>query len=587
MATLMEQMFGWALKQPKDEKPVESFTPEVKDDGAVIVNAGGAYGTFIDLDGTSKTDVELINRYREMAMAPEVDRAIDDVLNEAIVTNEEYVVKIDLDKVDGISDSVKKKVEDEFDHILGLLQFEDNAYEWFRKWYIDGRLYFHVITDDKNIKSGIRELRYIDPRKIRLVREVKEVKKEGGYSVQQTTGEYYVFNERGFASRQQTGPTGVGGAAQGLRITKDAICYTTSGLTDENNNIVLSHLHKAIKPLNSLRVLEDAVVIYRISRAPERRIFYIDVGNMPKAKAEQYTRETMARHKNRLVYDQHTGEVRDDRKYMTMQEDYWFPRRDNGKATEVVTLPAGQNLGELTDVEYMQKKLYMSLSIPVSRLEPDLGMTLGRASEISRDEVKFSKFVSRMRKRFTHLFLKLLEKQLVMRNIILPEEWADIARKIEFDFIEDNHFAELKKLEILTGRAQVCDVFEPLIGKCVSYAWLRREVLYQTDDEMERLDKEMEEEAKNPALITSTQLQNQQMIAQIATIGQEGEGEEDADLGTPIPSLDEPEEENEKKQREANDIGSPIKPPPGAQQDLNPTKQVKKTRKGKANPKKA
>ncbi|RYF50666.1 MAG: peptide chain release factor 3, partial [Cytophagaceae bacterium] len=337
-------------------------------------------------------------------------------------------------------------ISDEFDHLLSLLDFETNAYEIFRKWYVDGRLYYHIIIDEKNQKNGIQELRYIDPRKIRLMREVQEVKKEGGYSVQKTVKEFYVYNDRGFAAKDIIGNP-ISPTAAGLQITKDSICYVTSGITDQNNNIVLSHLNKAIKPLNSLRVLEDATVIYRISRAPERRIFYIDVGNLPKQKAEQHVRETMSRHKNRVVYDQSTGEIRDDRKYMTMQEDYWFPRRDNGKATSVETLPAGQNLGELTDVEYFQKQLYMALNIPVSRLQPDLGMTLGRSSEISRDEVKFSHFVHRMRKRFTQLFLKLLEKQLVMRRVISPEEWPIIARKIEFDFVEDNHFAELKNLE--------------------------------------------------------------------------------------------------------------------------------------------
>lgn len=575
MATLFERfesLFGWTMKGVKEEPPAESFAPEVKDDGAVIVNAGGAYGTYIDLEGTAKTDVELIQRYREMAMQPEVDRAIDDIMNEAIVTNEDYIVKINLDKVEGLSNNIKKKIEGEFEYLLNLLDFDVNGYETFRKWYIDGRLYYHVIIDEKNQKNGVTELRYIDPRKIRLVREVQEIKKDGGYSIQKTVNEYYVYNDRGFAAKNVVGNP-VNPTESGLRITKDAICYVTSGLTDENNNIVLSHLNKAIKPLNSLRVLEDAVVIYRISRAPERRIFYIDVGNMPKAKAEQYVRETMGRHKNRVVYDQSTGEIRDDRKYMTMQEDYWFPRRDNGKATEITTLPAGQNLGELTDVEYMQKKLYMSLNIPVSRLEPDLGMTLGRASEISRDEVKFSHFVGRMRKRFTQLFLKLLEKQLIMRRVIGPEDWPLIARNIKFDFVEDNHFAELKNLEILTGRGQAMTVFEPYVGTCVSWEWCRRNIFYQTDDEIEEINAEMEEEAQNPALMTERQLQIQGMMQQQDMADQQMEMQkmqlaaQDPMLGDPIESQDVPEEDIQKQELEDGDLGQPINPPPGAKPD--------------------
>lgn len=574
MATLLEQLFGWKLKNVKEEPPAESFTPEVKDDGAVIVNAGGAYGTYVDLEGTAKTDVELINRYRQMAMQPEVDRALDDILNEAIVTNEDYIVKIVLDKCDTISDGVKKKIEGEFDYLLGLLEFNDQAYETFRKWYIDGRLYYHVILDEKdNLKNGIRELRYIDPRKIRKVREIQEVKKEGGYSVQKSVNEYYVYNERGLAPKSGTMTSPTNPAATGLRISKDAILYTTSGLTDENNNVVLSHLHKAIKPLNSLRVLEDAVVIYRISRAPERRVFKLDVGNLPNAKAEQYTRETMARHKNRLVYDQNTGEIRDDRKYMTMQEDYWFPVRDGGKGTDVITLPAGSNLGELTDVEYMQKKLYMSLAIPVSRLEPDLGMTLGRSSEISRDEVKFSKFVGRMRKRFSQLFLKLLEKQLVMRNIILPEEWPEISRRIEFDYVEDNHFAELKNLEILTGRAQAMQTLEPYIGKIISWDWCRREVMKQTDDDIEAIDMMIEEEAQNPMLLTPQQMEIQAMLQQ-QDAAQAAEAE--MNLGEPTGPQDEPEADEEQQALEDGNIGEPIAPPPGAKKDDKPKPKAKK-----------
>lgn len=600
MATLYETLFGWTQKGVKEDPPAESFAPEVKDDGAVVVQAGGAYGTFIDLDGTAKTDVELIQRYREMAMAPEVDRALDNIMNEAIITDEDYICKIVLDKVEGLSDGIKKKIEDEFDHLLELLDFDTNAYEIFRKWYVDGRLYYHVIVDEKNQKNGITELRYVDPRKIRKVREVQEVKKDG-YTLQKTVGEYYVYNDRGWAATDLLG-NNMSPTNTGIKITKDAICYVTSGITDQNNQTVLSHLNKAIKPLNSLRVLEDATVIYRIVRAPERRIFYIDVGNLPKQKAEQHVRDTMARHKNRVVYDQSTGEIRDDRKYMTMQEDYWFPRRDNGKATEVVTLPAGTNLGELTDVNYFKEQLYMALNIPTSRLQPDLGMTLGRATEISRDEVMFSHFVHRCRKRFTQLFLKLLEKQLVMRKIISPEDWPTISRKVEFDFVEDNHFAELKNMELLNGRVQALTAMEPFIGKAYSWKWVRMNVLYQTEEDMKQIDKEIEEESENPNLMTQSQLelqnmQNQQeqhsasmdMQAQQlehskADLEIKKKSVEDADpyLGDPIESEDEDEEEKQKKEDEENDLGEPIKPPPGAKKDDDEKKPIKGTKPKKA-----
>jgi hypothetical protein len=570
MATLLEQLFGVVTKKSKEEEqPQASFAPEIQDDGALVVASGGSYGSYVNLEGTAKTDIELINRYRNMALQPEVDRAIDDVINEAIVTDEDYIVKLDLDKVENLSDNVKKKIEDEFNHILNLMDFDTNAYETFRKWYIDGRLYYHIIVDDTRQSDGIAEIRYVDPRKIRKVREIGE-RKENGISVQFTKSEFYVYNDKGVQNTTNTptnNPTLSTTPATGIKISPDAICYVTSGLTDENNAVVLSYLHKAIKPLNCLRVLEDATVIYRISRAPERRIFYIDVGNLPKAKADQYLRDTMARHKNRLVYDQNSGEIRDDRKYMTMQEDYWFARRDGDKGTEIDTLPPGQNLGELSDVEYFQKQLYMALNIPTSRLEPDLGATLGRSSEISRDEVKFSKFVGRMRKRFSQVFLKLLEKQLVLKNIILPDEWPDIARSLEFDFVEDNHFAELKKQEVMMARVQLVNEMVPLIGKVYSWEWTRRELLQQDDDLIKEIDKQIEEESTQDRFKTQDQLQQEMQMQQLDFQKDQAAG---LNLGSPTDSQDDPEKDEEQQAKEDGNLGEPIAKPPGALPEPKP-----------------
>ena len=420
----MAELFGFEIKR-KSQEDLGSFVPRQDDDGAVVVAEGGVYGQYIDLEQTSKTEGELVTRYRKMSMQPECENAIDDVVNESVVYDpESHVVELNIDNVD-VSESIKKTIRDEFNTIKDLLDFERQGYEIFRHWYIDGRLYFHIIIDEQDVKSGIKELRYIDPRKIRKIRVVdKKASGQGTnkFTLNKTKQEYYLYNEKGYKS----GPGMVNPAqntTQGLKIAKDSILHTTSGLMSEDNKMVLSHLHKAIKPLNQLRVLEDATVIYRISRAPERRIFYIDVGNLPKLKAEQYLRDMMAKHKNRLVYDATTGELRDDRKFMTMLEDYWLPRREGGKGTEITTLPAGQNLGEMDDVLYFQKKLYRALNVPVSRLEPEAGFSLGRASEISRDEIKFQKFIARLRLKFAALFEKALEKQLILKGIITPDDW--------------------------------------------------------------------------------------------------------------------------------------------------------------------
>lgn len=493
-------LFGFEIKRKdEEEKPIESFAPTINDDGAVIVAAGGAYGTYIDLDGTARTESELVSKYREIALEADVDRAIDDIVNEAIDTDANEVVSIITDKLN-YSDTIKNKIREEFQNVLELLNFNNEAYEIFKRWYIDGRMYFHVIIDEKNPRLGIKELRYIDPRKIRKVREVRK-RAKGNVAVVTKENEYYVYNERNFLPAG--GNAGLPldtGATQGIKIAVDSIVHITSGLMDKNNAFVYSYLQKAIRPLNQLRTLEDATVIYRISRAPERRIFYIDVGNMPKIKAEQYLREMMVKHKNRLVYDATTGEIRDDRKYMTMLEDYWLPRREGNRGTEITTLPAGQNLGQMEDVEYFQRKLFQSLNVPVSRLQSsEVGFNIGRAAEITRDEVKFSKFAGRLRRRFSHLFMKTLEKQLILKGIVAEEDWAEISQNITFDFAIDNHFEEFKNAEVLQNRLLNLNNVIPFIGRFYSDIWVRRNVLMQSDDEIEQIMEEIAQENSQPS----------------------------------------------------------------------------------------
>jgi len=493
----MAQLFGFEIKRKNEDVPLESFAPPVNDDGAVVVAAGGAYGTYIDLDGTARTESELVSKYREIALEADIERAVDDIVNEAIDTDADKVVQINTDKIK-YGNQVKNKIREEFDTVLELLNFQNEAYDLFKRWYIDGRMYFHLIIDEKNPREGIKELRYIDPRKIRKIREVKK-KSKGDTTINYANREYYVYNEKNFMpAGGNAGLPMDTGAVNGVRIATDAIVHVTSGIVDKNNAFVYSYLQKAIRPLNQLRTLEDATVIYRISRAPERRIFYIDVGTLPKVKAEQYIREMMVKHKNRLVYDATTGEVRDDRKYMTMLEDYWLPRREGNRGTEITTLPAGQNLGEMADVTYFQQKLYQSLNVPVSRLQSSAEVfSLGKASEISRDEVKFVKFVGRLRKRFSHLFMKTLEKQLVLKGIISESDWPELSNQINFDFSIDSHFEEFKETEILESRLQNLTAIVPYIGQYYSQQWVRKNILKQTDEEIEQMQQEMAEEAAN------------------------------------------------------------------------------------------
>ena len=485
-------LFGFTISREKDELDKESqqsFSPPTTDDGALTITSAAYYGTYVDLDGTAKNEVELISRYREMAMQPEIESAIDDIINEAIVQDDDgTITNIVLDNLKQ-PEKIKKAIKEEFTTVLRLFNYQNMAQDIFRRYYIDGRMFYHVIIDRNNPAEGIKELRYIDPRKLRKVREIKKMKDERtGADVMQTVNEYYIYNDKVMAgSSSNYGPVGV-------RITTDSIVSVVSGLMDSRRAVVLSYLHKAIKPLNQLRMIEDATVIYRISRAPERRIFYIDVGNLPKLKAEQYLRDIMVKYKNKLVYDANTGEVRDDRKFMSMMEDFWLPRREGGKGTEITTLPGGQNLGELEDVKYFQKKLYGALSVPISRLEPNQGFSLGRTSEITRDELKFSKFVDRLRNKFTEVFDQALRIQCVLKGICTAEEWDLFKENIYYDFIKDNNFTELKEAELMNQRLSLLGAVDPYTGRYFSQAWIQRHVLRLTDDEIDEMQKEIDKE---------------------------------------------------------------------------------------------
>jgi hypothetical protein len=487
-------LFGFEIKR-KDAVPV-SFTPKVTDDGAAVVAEGGVYGTYVDMDGSIRTEAELVNKYREMSVYPEVDQAIDDIVNEVITQEPETeLVELILDDVE-LSERIKKLFIEEFKNVLNLLEFNQLSYEVFKRWYVDGRIYYHAIIDEKNPKNGLIELRYIDPRKIRKIKEQRRKRSDGGVQLVQDGKEYYVYNDKGFAktSGNSSFPSNTIG---GMRIAKDSIIHCTSGVTSTSGDLVQSYLHKAIKPLNQLRSMEDSLVIYRISRAPERRIFYIDVGNLPKIKAEQYLRDQMTKFKNKLVYDSATGEVRDDRKFMTMLEDFWLPRREGGRGTEITTLPGGQNLGQMDDVIYFQRKLYKSLNVPISRLDSEASFNFGRATEISRDEVKFAKFVERLRNKFATLFIKVLERQLILKGIITSEEWEDIKQNIRFKYSTDNFYSELKETEILRDRITMLRDIDDYAAKYFSHEWIRRHVLHQSDEEMQEIDKQIKAEMSN------------------------------------------------------------------------------------------
>ena len=463
------------------------------DDGAVTITGNAHYGTYVDLEGSIRNELELITRYREMSNHPELEMAIDEIVNEAITRSEEgKILDIVMDNLKQ-PESIKKKIREEFNNVMRMLNFANLADDLFKRWYIDGRIYYHIIVNEKNPKEGIKELRYIDPRKIRKVREVqKDRDPKTGASVIKSIAEYYVYNDRGTTTQTYTAQVN-----QGLRISSDAVININSGLMDAKNTFVISYIHKAIKPLNQLRMIEDAVVIYRLSRAPERRIFYIDVGNLPKGKAEQYLRDVMVKYRNKMVYDATTGELRDDRKHMSMLEDFWLPRREGGKGTEITTLPAGQNLGELEDVKYFRNKLLNALNVPIARLEPQQsgGMIgIGRSTEVTRDEAKFAKFVQRLRNKFTHIFDEALSVQLTLKGICTREEWEEFKEDIYYDFQKDNNFVELRDAELLRERVNLLTLVDPFVGRYYSADWVKRHILQLTKEQIEEMDKEIKKE---------------------------------------------------------------------------------------------
>tara|TARA_B100001093_G_scaffold29936_1_gene25992 strand:+ start:1855 stop:3342 length:1488 start_codon:yes stop_codon:yes gene_type:complete len=486
----MAEFFGFEIKRKTNEPIRPSFVPNTDEDGTGVITTGGHFGAYLDLDGDkAKNEVELILKYRDIASQPECDAAIEDITNESIVGNhDESPIQIILDKLE-TSDKIKETIRNEFEEVLQLMNFNSYAHDIFRKWYIDGRLPYHIIIDGKNQKGGIKELRYIDPTKLRKVKEIEEKQDPTtGAKIIVKQDEYFLFQDKGHAA-----------AGQGLKIHPDAIMYATSGMLDPARKRILSYLHKAIKPVNQLRMMEDSLVIYRISRAPERRIFYIDVGNLPKGKAEEYLKGIMGQYRNKLVYDASTGDIKDDRKHMSMLEDFFLPRREGGRGTEISTLPGGENLGQIDDIIYFQKKLYKSLNVPVNRLEQEAQFTLGRSTEISRDEVKFKKFIDRLRKRFSDVFMQLLKTQLLLKSVITKEDWEDWKNYIAFDYIEDNYFSELKESEIMRERFDMLGQVDEYAGKYVSIEWIAKNVLRMDDDAIKDMEDQINKEKESGA----------------------------------------------------------------------------------------
>ena len=498
----MSQLFGFQINRKEGQKGQSPVPPNA--DEAIAVAAGGYYGTYVDTDNQARNEFEMIRRYRDMALHPEVDSAVDEVVNEFVVSDShDTPVELNLDNLDA-GMSIKRKIRDEFEYIKRLLNFDNRAHEIVRSWYIDGRLFYHKVIDLDNPKRGITELRYIDPMKIKKVRQKIDNKKNmdslqrqamKGTALEYEYGtfvDYYLYNPKGFYKGGVLGPIGDMSLSQGVKMAIDSITFCPSGLQDLNKRMTLGFLHKSIKALNQLRMIEDSLVIYRLSRAPERRIFYIDVGNLPKVKAEQYLRDVMSRYRNKLVYDANTGEMRDDKKHMSMLEDFWLPRREGGRGTEITTLPGGQNLGELKDVEYFKKKLFNSLNLPPSRLTDDnKGFNLGKTTEVLRDELKFTKFIGRLRKRFSEMFMDMLKTQLILKGVIAPEDWEDMKEHIQYDFLFDNHFNELKNIEMMNQRMMTVTQMDPFVGKYFSVEYVRKNILGQTNKDMREIDKQM------------------------------------------------------------------------------------------------
>jgi|TARA_R110000796_G_scaffold97679_2_gene204823 hypothetical protein len=484
----MAELFGFRITRANQDGGSDSFTSPVSDDGTLdIVSGGGHYASVLDMDGRDRNEADLIRRYRDIAQQPECDSAIEDITNEAIVSDErDQSVSILLDRLE-VSPKIKTKIREEFHTILHLLDFNAKGHDIFRRWYVDGRLYYHKIIDPKQPRKGIKEVRYIDPRKIKKARETqKEMNANTGMEMVKKIEDFYLYNDKGWEQNV--------GTSEGVKITSDSITYAPSGLIDMGKGTVLSYLNKAIKPVNQLRMIEDSLVIYRISRAPERRIFYIDVGNLPKMKAEAYLKDVMNRYRNKMVYDARTGEIRDDRNHMSMLEDFWLPRREGGRGTEITTLPGGSNLGEIDDITYFQKKLFRSLNVPVSRLAEESGFQIGRSDNITRDELKFTKFVQRLRKKFTTLFLDMIRTQLLLKGVIALEEWDKFKEHIQFDFLQDGHFTELKNAEILRERLDMLGQVESYVGTYFSKEYVKKQILRMSDEEIEEIDNQLKDE---------------------------------------------------------------------------------------------
>lgn len=508
------EVFGFEIKRKKAPQQFSGgVVAPAADDGSTVVNSAAAYyGLALDLDASVKNENELIRRYRQAAEYADCDAAIEDIVNEAIVADStEPIVTVVLDDTK-LSDSIKNKIRDEFDQVLDLLRFGDKGHDIFRQWYIDGRIFFHIILNEKNIKQGIADIRLVDPRKIRKIKNVKKEKNDKGIEVVKEIEEYYLYNDKGIT--EQT--------TQGVKLSLDSVVYVPSGIIDGATNMGLSYLHKAIKPVNQLKMMEDALVIYRISRAPERRIFYIDVGNLPKIKAEQYVNELMNKFRNKVVYDATTGEVKDNRQHLSLMEDFWMPRREGGKGTEITTLAGGQNLGQIEDIQYFQTKLYQALNVPLSRLQPQQNFSLGRTTEITREEIKFNKFVTRLRRKFATLFKDLLRVQLIAKGIIRPDEWDEIAYDIRFDYQRDNHFDEMKNAELFNSRVAILQQLDPFVGKYYSVAWIRKNVLMQSEDDIKDMDKELADEHEDQ-LGFATRQGELQAAKQQPTLDQQGD----------------------------------------------------------------
>ena len=491
------ELFGFEIKRKvdattKETKPLRSFVPKQEDEAVTTVSAGGYYGQYYDIDGThSGSEKDQIVKYREAAEQPECDVAIQNIVDQAIVSSDGACVELRLDDLN-YEQSIKEKIQVEFDAILKLFKFNENASDIFRKWYVDGKLYYHIVVDEERLSEGIQELRYVDPIYMKKVREVKsEHDKLTGIQVKETVDEYFVYSENEYGLNQQNLSTN---EIAGIKVAEDAIVYCPSGIMDASRTKVISHLHKSLKLVNQLRMMEDALVIYRISRAPERRIFYIDVGNLPKGKAEEYVRNMMSQYRNKIVYDASSGEVRDDRRHKSMLEDFWLPRREGGRGTEITTLPGGENLGQIDDILFFQKKLYKSLGVPVARLEDENGFQIGRATEINREEVKFQKFIDRLRRKFSYVLIDALKTQLILKGIIIEEDWDELSEDISIDFMQDNYFSELKEFEVLRDRFEILSTMDEYVGKYYSQEWVRKNILQQSEQEIENIDKQIADE---------------------------------------------------------------------------------------------